>query len=245
MRNFIKFILIAAAVIAGAAVAVNFGMLLVVGGREVAVPDVRGLTEAGAREVLEKEDLRWEFRMDAYSIEYPESTVAEQDPLPGKVVKRGRKVWVTMSLGGEYMDVPYCLGKTARAARIILERAGLEVGAVTRVSDVRSYPDEVIASEPLPGVPIVKGSRVNLLVSKGAAPTKVLLPDLRRKSSVSVKLGLERLGLYVKQSSLDEDFNPLRAYVVLHKPPRGAVVARGDTVTLFVSSRVKESEQER
>ncbi|MGD9140342.1 MAG: PASTA domain-containing protein, partial [bacterium] len=90
MRKFIKFILIAAAVIAGAAVAVNFGMLLVVGGREVAVPDVRGLTEAGAREVLEKEDLRCEFRMDAYSIEYPESTVAEQDPLPGKVVKRGR-----------------------------------------------------------------------------------------------------------------------------------------------------------
>jgi serine/threonine-protein kinase len=240
MKKLLKFLLIAAAVIAGVAVAINFGMLLVVGGREVTVPDVRGLTEAGAREVLSDVNLRYEFRMDAYSIEYPESTVAEQDPLPGKVVKRGRKVWVTMSLGGEFQDVPYCLGKTVRAARIILERSGLEVGAVTRVSNDRSYPDEVIATEPLPGVPIVKGSRVNLLVSKGSAPRKVLLPDLRRKSSVSVKLGLERLGLYVKQSSLDEDFNPLRAYVVLHKPPRGAVVSRGDTVTLFVSSSVRD-----
>jgi beta-lactam-binding protein with PASTA domain len=136
--------------------------------------------------------------------------------------------------------VPYCLGKTVRAVRIMLERAGLEVGEVSRVSSARSYPEEVISTEPLPGVPVVKGSRVNLLVSTGAAPTRVLLPDLRRKSSVSVKLSLERLGLYVTQSSLDEDFNPLRAYVVLHKPPRGAVVSRGDTVTLFVSSSPRE-----
>ena len=240
MRGFLKFVLIAAAIVAGAAVAVNYGMLLIVGGREVRVPDVRGLTEAEAMEVLNEESLRYELRMEAYSIEYPESTVAEQDPLPGKVVKRGRKVWVTMSLGGEFLDVPYCLGRTARAARIILERSGLEVGAVSRVASARSYPEEVIGTEPQAGMPVVKGSRVNLLVSTGPAARRVLLPDLRRKSSVSVKLRLERLGLYVKQSSLDEDFNPLRSYVVLHKPPRGAVVARGDTVTLFVSSTVGE-----
>ena len=238
MKKLLKYLLIAAAAIAGMAVVVNFGMLLVVGGRQVTVPDIRGLTEAEAREVLSDHSLRYEFRMDSYSIEYPESTVAEQDPLAGKVVKRGRKVWVTMSLGGEFEDVPYCLGRSVRASRIMLERAGLEVGAVSRVASARAYPDEVIGSEPLPGVPVVKGSRVNLLVSKGAAPRRVLLPDLRRKSAVSVKLSLERLGLYVKQSSLDEDFNPLRSYVVLHRPPRGAVVSRGDTVTLFVSSSV-------
>ncbi len=236
MKKLIKYLLIAAAVVVGVAVAINFGMLLVVGGRQVTVPDVRGLTEAEAIEVLEGENLRYELRMDAYSIEYPESTVAEQDPLAGKVVKRGRKVWVTMSLGGEFLDVPYCLGKTARAARIVLERSGLEIGAVSRVASARSYPEEIIGTEPQAGMPVVKGSRVNLLVSTGPAAPRVLLPDLRRKSAVSVKLRLERLGLYVKQSSLDEDFNPLRSYVVMHKPPRGAVVARGDTITLFVSS---------
>jgi len=240
MKKLLKYFLIAAAIIAGGAVAINFGMLLVVSGRQVTVPDVRGLTEAEATEVLEDENLRYEFRMDAYSIEYPESTVAEQEPPAGRVVKRGRKVRVTLSLGGEFLDVPYCLGKAARAARITLERAGLEVGAVSRVASSRSYPEEVIGTEPQPGMPVVKGSRVNLLVSTGPAARRVLLPDFRRKSSVGVKLRLERLGIYVKQSSLDEDFNPLRSYVVLHKPPRGAVVARGDTVTLFVSSSVAE-----
>jgi beta-lactam-binding protein with PASTA domain len=240
MKKLLKYFVIGVALIVGTAVILNFGMLLVVGGREVTVPDIRGLHEAEAREVLSELGLKWDFRMDTYTIEYPESTVAEQDPLPGKVVKRGRKVWVTMSLGGEFQDVPYCLGKTVRAARIILERAGMEVGAVSRVASARTFPDEVIASEPLPGVPVVRGSRVNLLVSKGPAAGRVLLPDLRRKSAVSVKLSLERLGLYVKQSSLDDDFNPLRSYVVLHRPTRGAVVSRGDTVTLFVSSSVRE-----
>jgi hypothetical protein len=240
MKKLLKYFVIGVALIVGTAVILNFGMLLVVGGREVTVPDVRGLNEAEAREVLSEIGLKWDFRMDTYTIEYPESTVAEQDPLPGKVVKRGRKVWVTMSLGGEFQDVPYCLGKAVRAARIVLERAGMEVGAVSRVASARTFPDEVMASEPLPGVPVVRGSRVNLLVSKGPAVGRVLLPDLRRKSAVSVKLSLERLGLYVKQSSLDDDFNPLRSYVVLHRPTRGAVVSRGDTVTLFVSSSVRE-----
>ncbi len=240
MKKLVKFLLVAAAVVVGTAAAINFGMLLFVGGREVTVPDVRGLTEAAARNALSERGLRYEFRRNAYSVEYPESTVAEQDPLPGKVVKRGRKVRVTLSKGGEYEDVPYCLGRTLRAARIMIERSGLEVGAVSRVSTGRSFPDEVVGTEPLPGVTVVSGSRVNLLVSKGAAPTKVVLPDLRRKRALTVKLSLEGLGLYVKQSSLDDDLNPLKAYVVLHRPPRGAVVSRGDTVTLFVSSSVKE-----
>lgn len=240
MKKLLKYILIGVAVIGGTAVVLNFAMLLLVSGREVTVPDIRGLYEAEAREVLSDLGLKLEFRMEAFTIEYPESTVAEQDPLPGKVVKRGRKVWVAISLGGEFQDVPYCLGKTVRAARIDLERSGMEVGAVSRVASARTFPEEVIASEPLPGVPVVRGSRVNLLVSTGPRASRVLLPDLRRKSAVRVKLSLERLGLYVKQSSLDDDFNPLRSYVVMHRPTRGAVVARGDTVTLFVSSSQRE-----
>jgi beta-lactam-binding protein with PASTA domain len=236
VKKLLKYLLIAAGVVAATAVILNFAMMLVVGGRQVTVPDIRGLGEAAAREALSDRGLNYEVRMDVYSIEYPESTVAEQDPLPGKVVKRDRKVWVAMSLGGEFQDVPYFLGKTLRASRIILERAGLEVGAVTQVSSKRTYTEEVMASEPVPGTPVVKGSRVNLLVSTGPPALRVLMPDLRGKSSISVKLSLERLGMFVKQSSLDDELNPLRSYVVLHEPPRGAVISRGDTVTLFVSS---------
>ena len=238
MKKLLKYLLIGIAVIAGTAVVLNFVMFLFVGGRQVTVPDIMGLREAAARKVLEESGLRYEHRLDIYSIEYPESTIAEQDPPPGVVVKQGRKVRVSLSMGGEFQDVPYCLGKSERAASLILERVGLEVGSVSRTALGRTFPGEVMASEPLPGVPVVKGSRVNLLVSTGGPAVRVLLPDLRFKPSVSVKLKLEQLGLYVKQSSLDEDLNPLRSYIVLHKPPRGSVVERGDTVTLFVSSEL-------
>jgi hypothetical protein len=39
----------------------------------------------------------------------------------------------------------------------------------------------------------------------------------------------------VQESSLDERFNPLRSTIVLHDPPVGHVVSRGDTVTLIIS----------
>jgi hypothetical protein len=51
---------------------------------------------------------------------------------------------------------------------------------------------------------------------------------------------LEKLGLFVKESSIDEEFNALRARVVLHRPPPGHVVSRGDTVLLVISSRTEE-----
>jgi serine/threonine-protein kinase len=166
--------------------------------------------------------------------------VAEQNPLPGRVVKQGRKVLITMSKGGEFYDVPYCIGKPLRTARILIERAGFVVGSVARVPSLKGYREEVLSTEPLPGSSAVRGSLVNILVNHGAPDPRVILPDLKDRQYLPVKMRLERLGLLVKESNIDEEFNALRARVVLHRPPPGHVVSRGDTVLLVISSRTDE-----
>jgi beta-lactam-binding protein with PASTA domain len=222
--------------IAGIALLFNLFMTLFVGGRQVTVPDIRGLREDDAGALLRESGLKNEVLGEEFSMEYPESTVSTQNPPAGQVVKQGRKIVTMMSKGGEFRDVPYCVGKPLRTARIILERSGLIVGNISRVSKSRGYPEEVLSTEPLPGSKVVRGSLVNILVNEGTRRAKMLMPDLRRKSYLAVKMKLEQLGLFVQESSLDERFNPLRSRVVLHAPPAGHVVARGDTVTLIIST---------
>jgi beta-lactam-binding protein with PASTA domain len=240
LRKAITYILIGVGTIAGIALALNLVMWVLVGGRQVTVPDVRGLDEHAAATVLDRVGLRGAVVDEHFSIEYPESTVADQNPLPGRIVKQGRKVLLTVSKGGEFHDVPYCVGKPLRTAQIIIERAGFAVGSVARVASSRGYPDEVLSCEPSPGSRAVRGSLVNILVSEGPRDLKVILPDLRDHAYLPVKLSLEHLGLFVEETNMDKEFNALRARVVLQRPPAGYVVARGDTVTLVISSRTGE-----
>jgi beta-lactam-binding protein with PASTA domain len=240
LRRVLIYLLIGVGTIAGIALILNLAMSFFVGGRQVTVPDIRGLEDREALAMLDRMGLRAEVVDEHFSIEYPESTVADQSPLPGSIVKQGRKVLVTMSKGGEFHDIPYCVGKPFRTAQIILERAGFVVGSVARIHFSRGYPEEVLACEPSPGSQAVHGSRVNILVSEGAPDPRVILPDLKARPYLPVKISLERLGLFIKESSIDEDFNALRARVVMHRPPAGYVVSRGDTVLLVISSRTAE-----
>ena len=240
VRKVMLYLGIGIGTIVGIALLLNVVMTFLVGGRQVTVPDVRGLRHFDAATVLRDCGLKNEIIADEFNVEYPESTVCAQDPVAGRIVKQGRRVRITMSKGGEFHDVPYCVGKPLRTARIVLERAGFRIGHVSRVTTFNGYPEEVLSTEPLPGSQMVKGSIVNLLVNDGPPITKMLLPDLRGEPYLGVKMKLERLGLFVDESSLDGDLVPLRSVIVLHEPPAGHIVARGDTITLVVSSRKQE-----
>jgi len=244
LRRVLIYLAVGIGTIAGIALILNLAMSLFVGGRQVTVPDIRGLDSGAAIATLDGLGLRSELVDEHFSVEYPESTVADQNPLPGRIVKQGRKVLVTMSKGGEFYDVPYCIGKPLRTARIILERAGFVVGSVARVPLARGYPEEVLSTEPMPGSKAVRGSLVNILVNNGARDPRVILPDLRDHAYLPVKMRLERLGLFVKETSVDEEFNALRSRVVLQRPAAGFVVSRGDTVLLVISSRGEEEEEQ-
>ena len=234
-KKILIFLAVGTGTIVGIALLFHLFMTVLVGGRQITVPDIRGMREDVAASALGDHDLKYQVIGDEFSVEYPESTVSSQNPQPGQVVKQGRKIVVMMSRGGEFRDVPYCVGKPLRTARIILGKNGLLLGSVARVSMRGGYPEEVLSTEPLPGTGIVRGSPVNILVNEGSKGPNLIIPDLRQQSYLGAKMKLERMGFFVQESSLDERFNPLRSKIVLHDPPVGHVVSRGDTVTLIIS----------
>ena len=67
-------------------------------GDEVVVPSVIGLPKEEALSLIERNGLRAYFKGEKPS-EFPQGAVAEQDPEPGMVVKRGFRIILILSSG--------------------------------------------------------------------------------------------------------------------------------------------------
>lgn len=135
----------------------------------LSVPDVRGLAERDARLRLENAGLVVEVRYE--HADEPEGVVVDQDPGPGSPIQAGMTVYLTVSRGPESRPVvvPSLFGLTVAGAQDELRAVGLVAGAVQERHS--PYPaGTVIGQDPAAAASVERGSRVDLVVSKGPAP---------------------------------------------------------------------------
>jgi beta-lactam-binding protein with PASTA domain len=109
-------------------------------------------------------------------------------------VRRGRKIRLVVSLGGQVLSVPNLVGQGARAAEIELRREGLQPGSEAHVFFARSGAGEVLAQAPPPGTPAVPGTRIHRLVSDGEESKRWVMPELRGRSRDSAERWIDRWG---------------------------------------------------
>jgi beta-lactam-binding protein with PASTA domain len=107
-------------------------------GHEIAVPDLRKLTEEQVEDKLDALDLDYEL-LDSVDFrgDFPKYSVVEQDPMPGTKVKVGRKVYIKINSSGfSSVRIPDLIQKTYREAVPTLKALGLEEGTITYVPNL-------------------------------------------------------------------------------------------------------------
>ncbi|MGB8358117.1 MAG: PASTA domain-containing protein, partial [Bacteroidales bacterium] len=98
-------------------------------GQSRPTPEIRGLTIKEATAVVQKNKMRFQIIDSVYTAFVPRGCVAEQMPLPGHRVKRGRMIKVTINaFNPEMVAVPDLVGLPRRQALSLIETAGLQVG---------------------------------------------------------------------------------------------------------------------
>lgn len=201
---------------------------------EVKVPDVRNLHHIDAREQLEDAGLTVTIA-EQPSDTVPMNQVVSQDPEPDEVRKRGAKVQLLVSTGPEWLEggVPNVVGLLGRQAAIDLEKRGLKVSTVPGFND-EVEPGRVFEQNPHPGIPVKKGSTVEIKVSEGPEPQPVTLPDFTGLPLEQVVQKLRELGLEQGEITQKKGEYPLGR--VLEQAPRpGETVATGSQVNLMAS----------
>lgn len=201
-------------------------------GRWTRTPGVLSLTQARAVSELEAAGLTAEIGPGAFSETVPAGQVLATDPGPGERVLAGGSVVLTVSMGKERYDVPRLAGLTVDAAQDALQGVNLVPNdPVLRWSE--TVPEgQVIRSSPRTGESVRRGTRVDLVVSRGRRPIRV--GSWVGEPADDARTALAKKGLQVDASREEYSDSVAAGRVISQEPARGRLF-RGETVTLVVS----------
>ena len=150
--------------------------------KNVQVPMVKGLTEADAREELDRAGLVV-GRVD-YAEEdgEPVGTVISQSPEVGATVKTQTTVNIVVNRGKKEVAVLNVVGKDLDTAKALLTEAGLKAGGLKWVHSEEVAANHVISQAIQPEARVAEGTSVDLVVSKG--PEEAEQPDASAGATV-------------------------------------------------------------
>jgi beta-lactam-binding protein with PASTA domain/predicted Ser/Thr protein kinase len=133
------------------------------------------------------------------------------------------------------VTIPNVVGKTKDDAQDELEKAGLRWTERTEANQAEK--DIVVAQTPEAESEGRKNDVVQLTISLGPEP--IVLEDYTNQSESSARNALTKLGLKVQTTQAPSD-TVQQGNVISQQPGAGRDVAKGDTVTLTISSGVQK-----
>jgi eukaryotic-like serine/threonine-protein kinase len=202
------------------------------GGGSIAVPDLKGRTEAQARQALEQLGLRVgdvEQRFVERGNPAKPGTIIEQDPIAQIRVDEGAAVDIVVSKGVEQVRVP----ALERGERIEDYEGKLRsVGLVLKRTDVPNDAARgtVLKITPAPNTTVDKGSEVAVEVADGT----VQVPELVNLSEAEARRICQEQKLDCAAKRQVDDSVPPGTVIAQDKAP-GSRISRSDTITLTIS----------
>lgn len=146
-------------------------------GNFIEVPNLNSMVISDAQQLLQDQDLNYEVIDSArFNPDYLPFAVIEQTPLAGDLVKKDRKIYLTLN-PANYNEVilPDVIQITRRSAESSLRAVGLEIGEIMYQNNIGKdmvlqmrYENAPIA----PGDKLPKTSRVDLVLGNGKVPLK-------------------------------------------------------------------------
>lgn len=177
-------------------------MRLAIHGREVRVPDLRGMAMVRAEAVANGSGLIVSIEDRFYSSSAGEGEVISQFPAPGSRVRRGWRIRVAESLGPQRVTIPDLKGQTELAATLNLHQRSLELGTISPIPSTTAAPGEIVAQSPPPDATEVAEPKVNVLIAEPSAKPEYVMPDFIGRDLSFVKLKIAKAGLPPAQVSI-------------------------------------------
>jgi serine/threonine-protein kinase len=204
-------------------------------GREEELPDVTEHSFDEARMILEDRGFKIIKDKEKFDSNNPKGTVIFQNPAPYAKVKKGRRIYVTISSGEKSIVIPQIVGVSERDATFILEHAGLVLGRMeSEFNDY--YPQGVICKQSIPNdTEVAAKTVVDLTVSRGTLPSRFIVPNLVGKNIETAKKLLYEIGLEVGSVDNELQMDLIPGTVIAQSVKPRTEVQQGKAVGLTIS----------
>lgn len=206
----------------------NINLIVSKGPERFLIPQLTGLTPPAAKNLISKFPIKVEPILEEFNTEIPKGYVIGSNPAAGEKVKRNSKFIIIVSKGIEQVAIASYVGKSSEQALNELTEAGFDVKQKYDFSETRLF-GEVISQTPAGGKEADKGSKVNLIVSKGSQYTYI--PNLFSVEEAKAAQTLKDLGLKVTVKKIGKKAIKKVTNIA---PKVGSKVKRGGTVTITV-----------
>jgi serine/threonine-protein kinase len=206
----------------------NINLIVSKGPERFLIPQLTGLTPQAAKNLISKFPIKVEPILEEFNTEIPKGYVIGSNPAAGENVKRNSKFIIIVSKGIEQVAIASYVGKSSEQALNELTEAGFDVKQKYDFSETRLF-GEVISQTPAGGKEADKGSKVNLIVSKGSQYTYI--PNLFSVEEAKAAQTLKDLGLKVIVKKIGKKAIKKVTNIA---PKVGSKVKRGGTVTITV-----------
>ena len=145
--------------------------LVISAGREIAVPDLSGLTVAEAEEALKDVGLSIGRTSTEYDDIVAKDLILKQDPKPDTNIQAGSKVDVVVSAGAEEkivnVEVPNLLGIDENQAINLISQYGLTLRNVDYKESEDVEKGLVMSQSITSGTQVAEGSNIDIVISTG------------------------------------------------------------------------------
>ena len=205
-------------------------------GEALAVPNVVAQRFEDAEELLRLQGLEVIKAGEKNNAQLPFGYVVEQNPRPNRLVKMGRRVYLTISSGEREFQMPNLVGLSETNARERLKSYSLLLeDIVYRYSS--EEPRDVVMAQSIDSEILVRvGTSIEITVSLGEPTENVIVPSVLGGTLDAAKRELQKAGLVLGKVTykINDEFLPNS--VLYQSLDAGTEAAHGDTVDLLVTT---------
>ncbi len=214
-------------------------------GRSYAVPDFTDLPLQEAVPLIEKKKLRYEIFDSLYVATKEPGVILEQHPVSGFLVKKNRKIFLTINASGpERIPMPDLVGGTLREGKARIVSNGLVLGKLSYKYDISK---NVVLEQRVKGRvieagdSIPKGTSVELVLGKGLGNEKSKVPNLIGltvdEAIARISNEMFSIGAVVPDGTVNEETDTVSARIFRQRPVSdpSVLVPLGSTVSVWTT----------
>jgi len=203
--------------------------------QNVQVPDVSFTSMQTAQAILHKKGLDAVVGEEKYDSNYPPGYIIFQNPAAQTLVKKGRRIYLTIGKGKQIIEMPDIKGISERDARFILQQNQLQIRKNSYQNDDQ-VPVGVIIEQSVPAGRLIEvDEMVDFTLSLGLEPDNILVPSLVGKSREEAVISIKKAGLTLGLVQFQLTDKILPNTVVSQTIASGTRVSKDDTLGFVLS----------
>ena len=216
--------------------------LVLKGPEKVMVPDLRGMELADALVRMQERELYPRLSLRFTNNPHDKNTILDQEPLPGIIVKAGRRIKLTVSRGAVLDEIENYVGKNIEAVKLELASLFSSTQALVTVREPPVYrfddsePGTILEQSPAAGEQISGPTVLELVVSKGPESAKEKVPAFLGLSMAEAIALMEKSPFTVDFTMRQPKQGEKAGIVVEQQPKAGGNARIKDRIQLVLSA---------